>query len=96
LQGSPSTAQQYAEIYSFKNSCYKNINIYERNKNMAKNYTYKESRVTTKKLVGMYDAGKCTIEVDGEDKKIIDEMKDFEGAIVEVSIKVKQETDLSE
>ena len=62
---------------------------------MAKNYTYKESKVTTKKLVGMYDAEKGIIEVDGEDKNLIDEMKDFEGAIVEVSIKIKQETDLT-
>ena len=63
---------------------------------MAKNYTYKESKVTTKKLVGMYDAEKHTIEVDGEDKDIIAELKDFEGAIIEVVIKEKSETDLSD
>lgn len=63
---------------------------------MAKNYTYKESKVTTKKLVGCYDAEKHTIEVDGEDKDIIAELKDFEGAVVEVVIKVKEETDLAD
>lgn len=63
---------------------------------MAKNYTYKESKVTTKKLVGMYDAEKHTIEVDGEDKDIIAELKDFEGSIVEVVVKVKEETDLAD
>ena len=63
---------------------------------MAKNYTYKESKVTTKKLVGMYDAEKHTIEVDGEDKDIIAELKDFEGSVVEVVIKVKEETDLAD
>ena len=63
---------------------------------MAKNYTYKESKVTTKKLVGMYNAEKHTIEVDGEDKDIIAELKDFEGSIVEVVVKVKEETDLAD
>lgn len=63
---------------------------------MAKNYTYKESKVTTKKLIGMYDAEKHTIEVDGEDKDIITELKDFEGSVVEVVVKVKEETDLAD
>lgn len=62
---------------------------------MAKNYSYKESKVTTKKITGMYDAENHVIEVDGENKNIIEELKDFEGAIVEVTIKIKQETDLS-
>lgn len=63
---------------------------------MAKNYTYKESKVTTKKLVGMYDAEKHTIEVDGEDKDIIAELNDFEGSVVEIVVKVKEETDLAD
>lgn len=62
---------------------------------MAKNYSYKESRITTKKIAGIYDAEKHVIEVDGENKDIFDELKDFEGAVVEVTIKIKQETDLS-
>ena len=61
---------------------------------MAKNYSYKENRVTTKKLVGMYDAEAHVVEVDGENRDILEEMKDFEGAITEIVIKVKQETDL--
>ena len=63
---------------------------------MAQNYVYKESKVTTKKLVGMYDAEKHTIEVDGVEKDIIAELKDFEGAAIEVVIKVKEETDLAD
>ncbi len=59
------------------------------------NYVYKESKVTTKKLVGMYDAEKHTIEVDGENKDIIEELKNFEGATIEIVVKVKEETDLS-
>lgn len=63
---------------------------------MAQNYVYKESKVTTKKLVGMYDTEKHTIEVDGEEKDIIAELKDFEGAAIEIVIKVKEETDLTD
>ena len=63
---------------------------------MGKSYSYKESKVTTKKLVGMYDAEKHVIDVDGENKDIIEELKDFEGAVVEVVIKVKEETDLAD
>ena len=63
---------------------------------MAKNYVFKESKVTTKKLIGMYDAEKHVIDVDGEEKDIVTELKDFEGAIVEIVIKVKEETDLVE
>lgn len=63
---------------------------------MAKNYTYKQSKVTTKKLVGVYDAQNNIIDVDGDNKNIIEEMKDFEGAVVEVIVKVKEETDLAD
>lgn len=63
---------------------------------MAKNYTYKQSKVTTKKLVGVYDAQNHIIDVDGENRNIIEEMKDFEGAVVEVIVKVKEETDLAD
>ena len=61
---------------------------------MAQNYVYKESKVTTKKLVGFYDVEKHSIEVDGEDKDIIEELKDFNGSAIEVVIRVKEETDL--
>lgn len=66
-----------------------------KSKNMA-NYVYKESKVTTKKLVGMYNAEAHTIEVDGENKDVIEEFKDFEGAAIEIVIKVKEETDLTD
>lgn len=60
------------------------------------NYIYKETTVTTKKLAGVYDSDKNTIDVDGEDKSILDELKDFTGACVEITIKLKEETDLTE
>lgn len=63
---------------------------------MAKNYSYKESKVTTKKLVDVYDVDAHTLEVDGEDKDILKELEDFNGAILEVTMKVKEETDLAD
>lgn len=63
---------------------------------MAKSYSYKESKVTTKKLTGVYDAERHAIEIDGIDKDVVEELKDFEGAIIEIVIKEKTETDLSE
>lgn len=63
---------------------------------MAKNYSYKESKVTTKKLVSVYDVDTHTLEVDGEDKDILKELEDFDGAILEVTMKVKEETDLAD
>lgn len=62
---------------------------------MAKNYLYKESKVTTKKMAGFYDAEKHAVDVDSENKDIIEELKDFEGAPIEIVIKVKEENDLS-
>lgn len=74
-----------------------NKKIIKRNyKDMSKNYTYKESKITTKKLVGVYDSDKHTIDVDGDSKDIIEELKDFEGAVIEVVIREKSETDLSD
>lgn len=63
---------------------------------MAKNYTYKESKVTTKKMCGVYDAQKHIIDVDGEEKDIIAEFMDFEGAVIEIVVKEKSETDLAD
>lgn len=63
---------------------------------MAQNYVYKESKVTTKKLVGFYNAEKHTVEVDGEDKDIIVELNDFEGSVIEIIVKVKEENDLTD
>lgn len=63
---------------------------------MAQNYVYKESKVTTKKLVGFYNAEKHAVEVDGEDKDIIVELNDFEGSAIEIVVKVKEENDLTD
>ena len=60
-----------------------------------KNYTYKESKTTTKKISGVYDTATHTIESETDKRDILKELEDFEGAVIEVSIVVKEETDLS-
>ena len=60
-----------------------------------KNYTYKESKTTTKKIAGMYDTTTHAIESDGDKRDVLKELEDFEGAVIEVTITVKEETDLA-
>ena len=61
---------------------------------MAKNYTFKESKVVSKKMVGTYNAEIAVIEVYGEPKNLIDELKTFDGEFVELTVKTKEENDL--
>ena len=63
---------------------------------MATSYSYKEVKTTTKKIVGWYDADKHSIEYDEIDRDILKELKDFNGGLIEVVVKVKEETDLAE
>lgn len=60
------------------------------------NYLYKKNTVTTKKLAGIYDAEGGIINVDREDKELLEELRDFEGATIELVVKVKEETDLAD
>lgn len=60
------------------------------------NYLYKKNTVTTKKLAGIYDAECGIINVDGEEKELLEELRDFEGAAIELVVKVKEETDLAD
>lgn len=60
-----------------------------------KNYTYKENKTITKKISGAYDAATHTIESEADKRDILKELEDFEGVVIEVSITVKEETDLS-
>ena len=60
-----------------------------------KNYTYKESKTTTKKISGVYDATTHTIESEGDKRDILKELEDFADDVIEISITTKEETDLS-
>lgn len=63
---------------------------------MAKNYQYKETRNITKKIIGVYNSTDNTIEVDGEAKNIIDELKDFSDEVISITITLKDESDLAD
>ena len=60
-----------------------------------KNYSYKESKTTTKKISGVYDTATRTIASEADNRDILKELEDFEGAVIEVSITVKEETGLA-
>ena len=60
-----------------------------------KNYTYKENQTITKKISCVYDTDTHTIESEADKRDILKELEDFDGAVIEVSIVVKEETDLS-
>ena len=60
-----------------------------------KSYSYKESKVTTKKSSGVYDSDTHTIASEADKRDVLKELEDFEGTVIEVSIVVKEETDLS-
>ena len=60
-----------------------------------KNYSYKENKTITKKISGVYDTATHTIESEADKRDILKELEDFEGAVIEVSLTVTEETDLS-
>lgn len=45
-------------------------------------------------MIGIYNAETVDIEVDGEIKNVIDELKAFADQPVEITVKVKEENDL--
>lgn len=60
------------------------------------NFTYKKATTTTLKACGIVDIEKGNIEIDGEDKKILSLLADFNGSAIELVAKVKDEEELSE
>ena len=60
------------------------------------NFTYKKATTTTLKACGIVDIEKGTIEIDGEDKKILSLLVDFNDATIELVAKVKDEEELDE
>lgn len=62
--------------------------------NMAKAFSYKKSTSINLKACGMVDIARGIIEIDGEEKNILELLKDFDGLITELGAKVKNEQDL--
>ncbi len=63
---------------------------------MAQSFTYKKTTVTQMKVAGILDTDNMTVDVEGEDKKLSTLLSDFNGAGIEIVIKVKDETELEE
>lgn len=59
-------------------------------------FAYKRVETTTMKVTGIIDTDKMIIEVDGEDKELKKLLSDFNGAGIEIVVKVKSEEELSE
>lgn len=60
------------------------------------NLVYKQTTVTQKKIAGFYDADKHEIDVDGVAMDVLEELKDFNGSLLELAVKIKEEKDLLE
>lgn len=59
-------------------------------------FTYKKTETTTMKVAGILDTDSMVIDVEGEDKKLSTLLSDFNGAEIEINIKVKSEQELDE
>ena len=60
-----------------------------------KSYTYKKNKTISKKISGVYDSATHTIESEGDKRDILKELEDFADDVIEISITMKEETDLS-
>lgn len=60
------------------------------------NFVYKKTETTAMKIAGIVDTDRMVIDVDGEEKDIFTLLSDFNGGCVEINIKTKDETELSE
>lgn len=60
------------------------------------NFVFKEVKSTNMKIAGLIDTDEMKIEVDGEEKDLATLLSPFNGACVEINVKVKEESELAE
>ena len=60
------------------------------------NFAYKKTTTTAMKVAGILDTDNMTVDVGGEEKKLSTLLSDFNGGVIEINIKVKDEEDLDE
>lgn len=60
------------------------------------NFVFKETKQTSMKIVGIIDTDNMTIDVGGEEKKLATLLSVFNGGVVEINVKVKEENELDE
>lgn len=63
---------------------------------MAKAFTYKRTTTTNMKVAGILSTDYMLIDVDGEIKSLATLLSDFNGEVVEIAVKTKDETELEE
>lgn len=63
---------------------------------MAKSFSYKLTTTKTMKVAGIIDTDAMTMDVDGEEKDLSKLLSEYNGAIVELNVKTKEEQDLDE
>ena len=59
-----------------------------------KSFVYERATTTTLKAVGVVDTDRGIIDIDGGEKSIAALLSDFNGAIIELSVKVKNKEEL--
>ena len=60
------------------------------------NFTYKRTTTTSMKVAGIIDTDNMTVDIDGEVKKLSTLLSDFNGAGIEINVKVKDEEEIDE
>lgn len=60
------------------------------------NFVYKKTETTSMKVVGSLDTDRMTIDVDGDEKSLSTLLSDFNGACMEINVKIKSEEELDE
>ena len=63
---------------------------------MANPFSFKEVTTKTMKIIGIVNASRMIIDVDGEEKNLSTLLSAFEGNNIEMVVKVKAESDLDE
>ena len=79
-----------------RSGCYRSFFYDLKEKNVSKGFIYKQN-VTTKMVIkGIYDADDGIVSNDEADIRLLDKLKVFEGAPVEITVTVKSEEDLDD
>ena len=65
-------------------------------KEMAKSFSYKLTTTKAMKVAGIIDTDTTTMDVDGEEKDLSKLLSEYNGNIVEVVVRTKDEQDLDE
>lgn len=60
------------------------------------NFIYKRTTTTSMKVAGIIDTDNMTVDVNGEVKKLSTLLSDFNGAGIEINVKVKDEEEIDE